>query len=151
MKNYQTLLLQIQGEIGRQTWWETREQHRGWGQSHVLPSDYTDLDGSHEGVETADTSGSVQSKNRQTTDKYGLTPIVTRPMFHTLQAVKGSYQLMFGWNCVKKTNAQKPEKTQDGSPHFARSLEPHTTRNRILPVYGFCCFLGSLFIWNQCI
>lgn len=65
MKNYQTLWIQIQGETGRQTWWETREQRRGWGQSRVPLGGYRDLDGSHEEVETIGTSGSAWNKNKR--------------------------------------------------------------------------------------
>lgn len=82
MKNYQTLWLQIQGETGRQTWWETREQHRGWGQSHVPLGGYRDLDGSHEEVETVDTSGSAWNKNKKAKDTHVLTLIVAKYMLH---------------------------------------------------------------------
>lgn len=84
MKNYQTLWLQIQVETGMQTWWETREQHRGWGQSHVPLGGYRDLYGSHEEVETVDTSGSAWNKNKETKDKHVLTLIVTKSMLHAL-------------------------------------------------------------------
>lgn len=131
MKNYQTLWIQIQGETGRQTWWETREQRRGWGQSRVPLGGYRDLDGSHEEVETIGTSGSAWNKN-ETKDQHVLTFIIAKSMLHTYQKqrkifvnwcldkivwkqeILGSHLKDTGWVTCEPTTGS-----------FAGSFEPH--------------------------
>lgn len=97
MKNYQILLRQIQGETVRQTWWETREQHRGWGQSHVPQGGYRGLDGSHEEVGTVGTSGSAQ--RRKTKAKYGVT---AKSTLHHLTKNRETYLSGDVWTDVRE-------------------------------------------------
>lgn len=97
MKNYQILWLQIQGETGMQTWWETKEQHKGWGQSHAPLGGYRGLDGSHEAVETVDTSGSAWNKNKETKDKHVITLIVAKSILHTLTRNSEIYLSIAVW------------------------------------------------------
>lgn len=57
-KTYQTLWPQNPRGTGKQTWWGTKGQHRGWGQSQIPPGGCTDLCDNHGEGETAGTSGS---------------------------------------------------------------------------------------------
>lgn len=117
MKNYQTLWLQIRGETGMQTWWETREQHRGWGQSHAPLGGYRGPDDSHEAVETVGTSGSAWNKNKETKDKHVLTLTVAKSILHTLFRNSGMYLSTYVWTelCEENKYSEATEKSKDGS------------------------------------
>lgn len=146
MKNYQTLWLQIREETERQTWWETREQHRGWGQSHVPLGGCRDLYGSHEEVETVDTFGSVLNKNKETKDKHVLTLIVANSMLHTLIRNSERYLSIDVQTelCEENKYPEASSKIQDGSLMSLRQAHLQGHLNLIQHVTEF--FLFTVFI-----
>lgn len=145
MKNYQILLRQIQGETVRQTWWGTREQHRGWGQSHVPQGGYRGLDGSHEEVGIVGTSGSA--RRRKTKAKYGVTVITAKSTLHHLTRNSERYLSGDVWTdfCKEKNTRKYPHRrprmsheTHEPTTDSFKPQEQHIPE--FLPIMAFTDF-----------